>query len=75
MRMPFAEMCIRDRRQFEGYQVKEHIVLTHPDIKAVNTEEHPDNVAPAAVGNAKLEGGRLSAVLCDKSFHVIRLGK
>lgn len=64
-----------DLRQFEGYQVKEHIVLTHQDVKAVNTEENPDNVAPAANGNAKVEDGRLQAVLCDKSFHVIRLGK
>ena len=64
-----------DLRQFEGYQVKEHIVLTHQDVKAVNTEENPDNVAPAANGNAKVADGRLQAVLCDKSFHVIRLGK
>lgn len=64
-----------DLRQFEGYQVKEHIVLTHPDIKAVNTEENPDNVVPGTGGNAKVENGRLQALLCDKSFHVIRLAK
>lgn len=64
-----------DLRQFEGYQVQEHIVLTHENVKAVNTQEHPDNVAPTANGNAKIEDGRLTAVLCDKSFHVIRLGK
>ena len=62
-----------DLRQFEGYQVKEHIMLAHEDVKAVNTEEHPDNVAPVKVENEKLNGGILKAVLKDKSFHVIRL--
>lgn len=64
-----------DLRQFEGYQVKEHIVLTHPDLKAANTQSAPDLVKPSAGGNAKIEGGILSAILCDKSFHVIRLAK
>lgn len=64
-----------DIRQFEGYQVKEHIVLTHSDLKAVNTEENPNNVVPTSNGNGKVESGILKAVLCDKSFHVIKLGK
>lgn len=64
-----------DVRQFAGYQVKEHIVLTHPDVKAVNTEENPSNVAPSRTGNAKVTDGILQTVLCDKSFHVIRLSK
>ena len=53
--------------------MKEHIMLAHEDVKAVNTEEHPDNVAPVKVENEKLDGGILKAVLKDKSFHVIRL--
>lgn len=64
-----------DLRQFEGYRVKEHVVLHHQDVKAVNTEEAPDNVAPVKGGNAVLEDGILHAVLCDKSFHMIKLGK
>ena len=62
-----------DLRQFEGYQVKEHLVLTNPDLKAVNTEEHPDCVVPVKTQNAKVTDGILHALLCDKSFHVIRL--
>ena len=64
-----------DLRQFAGYQVKEHIMLTHSDVKAENTEENPDNVAPVKVENEKVDGGILRAVLKDKSFHVIRLGR
>lgn len=64
-----------DLRQFSGYQVKEHIMLNHSDLKAVNTEENPDNVAPVKIENAKIENGILNAVLSKHSFHVIRLGK
>ncbi|MDL2301859.1 alpha-N-arabinofuranosidase [Lachnospiraceae bacterium OttesenSCG-928-D06] len=64
-----------DLRQYSDYQVKEHIVLAHSDLKAINTEERPNEVAPTANGNGKLVDGRLNAVLCEKSFHVIRLSK
>lgn len=64
-----------DLHSFKGYQVKEHVVLTHSDLKAVNTEENPRNVAPVNTQNARVEDGILKAVLCDKSFHVIKLGK
>ncbi len=64
-----------DLRQFEGYTVKEHWMLAHEDLKAVNTEENPDNVVLQAGNNVKLDGGIMTAVLKDKSFHVIRLGK
>ncbi len=64
-----------DLRQFKDYQIKEHIVLTHSDLKAVNSQENPDNVAPVRGGKSKLEDGMLQAILCDKSFHVIKLGK
>lgn len=33
-----------DLRQFEGYKVVEHIVLTNDDLKAVNTEAAPNTV-------------------------------
>ena len=29
---------ICDLRQFAGYQLEEHVVLSHEDMKAVNTE-------------------------------------
>ena len=50
-------------------------MLAHEDLKAVNTEENPDNVVLQAGNNVKLDGGIMTAVLKDKSFHVIRLGK
>lgn len=64
-----------DLRQYEGYMVKSHVVLAHPDLKAENTEANPNNVVPSNNGNGKVDGGILRAVLGEKSFHMIRLGK
>ena len=47
-----------DLRQFEGYQVKEHIVLTNDDMKAVNTETDPEKVVPVKSGRKKQAGSK-----------------
>ena len=64
-----------DMRQYENYEVKKHIVLYHPDLKAVNTEDNPDNVAPTIETGAKIDDGIFSAVLKKHSWNVIVLGK
>ena len=60
---------------FEGYQVLQHITLTHADVKATNTEENPNNVAPKNDGDASLTGGLLTTTLAPLSWNVIRLAK
>ncbi|MGI6567410.1 MAG: alpha-N-arabinofuranosidase [Firmicutes bacterium] len=60
---------------FVGYQVVEHITLTHRDLKAVNTEDNPNNVAPKSDGDAKLDEEMLTAALAPASWNVIRLRK
>ena len=62
-----------DLRQFEGYRLAEHIVLTNDDMKAVNTEADPDHVAPAHSDATKLENGKMHTVLGKHSWNVIRL--
>ena len=64
-----------DIRDFEGYQVVEHLTLTSPDLHAVNTRANPDTVKPSANGSASLDGGQLSATLPAASWNVIRLKK
>lgn len=64
-----------DLRAFGELKVLEHIVLHHDDVKAVNTEENPDNVAPHAGKGGQLDGGHLNVVLSSLSWNVIRLGK
>lgn len=62
-------------RQFADYRVQEHIVLHNDDLKAVNTEENPNNVIPKTGGTSKVDDGILQAVFEKKSWNVIRLAK
>ena len=62
-------------RQFEDYVITEHVQLHHEDLYAVNTEEAPNTVIPAANGCSRVEEGILTATLSAKSWNMIRLGK
>ncbi|NCB93557.1 MAG: alpha-N-arabinofuranosidase [Clostridia bacterium] len=64
-----------DLRQFADYKVAEHVVLTHDDMKAVNTQEDPDQVAPKAGGKIGMTDGKLSGVLGKHSWNMIRLSR
>ena len=56
-----------------AYGVAGHTVLEHPDPKAMNTAVAPDRVVPHQRGDARWDGGRLSATLAPLSWNVIRL--
>ena len=62
-----------DVRGMPGYAVAEHWVLSHPDLKAVNTREQPEKVRPRADGDAAVRDGQLTATLAPASWNVIRL--
>lgn len=62
-------------RGFATYQVVEHIVMEHEDVKAKNTADNPNNVLPHTKGDAKVEGARVVANLSKLSWNVIRLKK
>ena len=64
-----------DLRQFTGYRPLEQVVLTHDDLKAVNTQEHPDNVAPKKVTPPQMESGIFRAALPRQSWTAVRFGK
>jgi alpha-N-arabinofuranosidase len=59
-------------RGFPAHSVVEHLVLEHPDPKAVNTAGS-EKVKPRSGGGAKLDGPRLEARLPALSWNVIRL--
>ncbi len=61
-----AELTL-DLRSFGKLTLKEHQVLVHDDLKAVNTEKNPDNVVPKAL---KPEKG--AVVLPKASWNVLR---
>ena len=64
-----------DLRQFADYKNVEHVMLTHNDMKAVNTEANPGNVSPVHGNTIKMEGGKLTGVLGKHSWNMIRLTK
>jgi len=58
---------------FAQLEVKEALQLTHADLKAANTRDKPDHVAPAALGSVRTSAGRLDATLPPASWNVIRM--
>ena len=63
-----------DVRCFQGYQVKEHIVLENDDLKAENGPDG-EKVMPKQVAAGKVEAGELQTMLKKATWNVIRLGK
>jgi Alpha-L-arabinofuranosidase len=47
-----------DLRSFGKLRLAEHILLHHDDVKAVNTEENPGNVAPSAGPGGTVDEGK-----------------
>ena len=64
-----------DMRQFSDYVVTYQTVLTHNDMKAVNTEDAPYEVIPYECISSKNDNGNFSATLSAHSWNVIRLQK
>ncbi len=64
---------VTDMRGMPGYQVLEHIVLEHSDLKAVNGPG-TEQVFPRVAEQSKTEGDILESVLHKASWNVIRLG-
>ena len=62
-----------DLRAFGKMKVEEHIVLHHDDVKAVNTEENPNEVAPKKARAGKEADGGAAIKLPALSWDVIRL--
>jgi alpha-N-arabinofuranosidase len=51
-----------------------HVAISDDALDAVNTLSSPDRVVPKTLGDPKLDGGRLQAVLPPVSWNRIRLG-
>lgn len=58
---------------FPKLVVKEVIRMTHPDLKAVNTKEHPDTVVPRTFTGGDAADGVLNIRIPKLSWNVIRL--
>lgn len=58
---------------FGNLTVKEHVVLKNTDLKAVNTENDPNNVSPEAGGAVMCNGETVSIGLVQHSWNMVRL--
>ncbi len=61
-------------RGFDEAHVLEHITMTHPDLRAVNTADKPDTVVPQSQKGTRTQDNVLEAHLPPLSYHVIRVG-
>ena len=73
MREDFAlDISLRD---FGKLRLAEHIVLHHDDVKAVNTESNPDEVAPTQGPGGTMDGDQATIRIPALSWNVIRFEK
>lgn len=61
-----------DLRSFGPMRLTEHILLHHDDVKAVNTEDDPMQVAPTAGPGGTVDGGKAEVTLPALSWNVLR---
>ena len=64
-----------DVRDFEGYELLEHIAVESDDLRAENSFEDPEVIVPHAVPATVLVDGTVCSVLHRMSWNVFRLGK
>ena len=64
-----------DLRAFGDLVMTEHIAMHHDDVKAVNTEENPENVVPFTLPVTPVNGGRGEIRLPALSWNVLRFAK
>ena len=58
---------------FAGGTVIDHQVMTHPDLKAVNTAKNQDEVKPKKGEGASVANGKLSVKLPPYSYQMVRV--
>ena len=63
-----------DLRAFGKLKIAEHKQLYHDDLKAINTEDDPNNVIPCDItAGHRISGGKLTCVVPAHSWNFIRL--
>jgi alpha-N-arabinofuranosidase len=58
---------------FGTLAVKQALQLADADLKAMNTKDDPDRIAPKSLATVRVQGGKLEATLSPASWNVIQL--
>lgn len=64
-----------DLRSFGKLLPGEHLILHHDDVKAVNTEDAPDNVSPVRALDIQMDDGHATVRLPALSWNVLTFEK
>ena len=59
--------------RFGSIKSVEHVLIKHDDLKARNTRDDPDNVAPRRTSDAVVEGNGVSLSVPPYSYSMIRV--
>jgi alpha-N-arabinofuranosidase len=62
-----------DARDFGRLSITEAHELHHADLKAINSKDDPNRVAPAPLAEAAVDGSQITAMLKPASWNVLRL--
>ena len=70
------DFCLElDLRSFGKLRIAEHIMLHHDDVKAVNTEDNPAEVAPVYGPGGSIDAGKATVKIPPLSWNVLRFTK
>jgi alpha-N-arabinofuranosidase len=58
---------------FKSLSVKQALQLCDPDLKAINSKDAPERIAPKPLAAVRVAGEKLSAKLAPASWNVIQL--
>ena len=58
---------------FKSLSVKQALQLCDPDLKAINSKDQPERIAPKPLAAVRVAGEKLSAKLAPASWNVIQL--
>ena len=58
---------------FGALKVDKALQLHHADLKAINTKETPDKVAPTSLPGVRIDGEHVLATLKPASWNIIRV--
>jgi alpha-N-arabinofuranosidase len=61
------------KRRLPAARPIEHVLIHHPDLKAVNSADAPDVVKPQLQNGSVVEEARLLCRLKPRSYNLIRL--
>lgn len=62
-----------DLQAFGKPSLSDHQVMSHSDLKAVNSASNPDNVIPSTGDSVQIDGNNVTVSLAPHTYHMVRV--